>query len=314
VSPAGTAFATPLADPLVDDVAAELVTCLGGRHKRLPAQLLLDAPELLTGAFGTHYAPRIELDLVSQLLPDLAEAVGPSARVIEPGGEDVARTRLLLDGLANPAAYLPIALGPIAPEMGALEERYPDLTVRPLFGDVARPFSLPPLGRSWRGNLAVVSESVMGGLDPEEATDLLARLLRAAGPDAHLLVATDATRDRNALLRAYTDPNALFGRSVLEYLNDLHDADFDVDAFAQQAVWNEARSRVELHLVSQRAQVAELAGARIRFQAGEVLVAAHRHQHSPARFLQVLTRAGWRPAQRVSGWPQPVTLWLCERA
>ena len=75
---------------------------------------------------------------------------------------------------------------------------------------------------------------------------------------------------------AYDDPlgvTAAFNRNVLVRMNRELDAEFDVAAFEHVARWNEAQSRMEMHLASKRRQTVRVraADAIVSFVPGETI-------------------------------------------
>ena len=141
-------------------------------------------------------------------------------------------------------------------------------------------------------------------------------LARAAGPDSLLLVGADATRDRDALLRAYDDEHgitAAFDKNILAHLNRTRGATFDLDAFEHRAIWNQDASRVETHLVSKTQQSVRLGATTIAFAPGEKLVTEYAYKHTPQAMQTLLAAAGWRPRQVFTSDERPYRLWLCER-
>jgi L-histidine N-alpha-methyltransferase len=99
--------------------------------------------------------------------------------------------------------------------------------------------------------------SNIGNFDPPAASALLRRIRAALRPGDGFLIGADLVKPEPVLQLAYDDPlqvTAAFNRNLLVRINRELDADFDLDGFAHRAVWNEAESRVEMHLVSTRAQ------------------------------------------------------------
>ncbi|MNC87937.1 Histidine-specific methyltransferase EgtD [compost metagenome] len=71
-------------------------------------------------------------------------------------------------------------------------------------------------------------------------------------------------------------------------------ADFDVDAFEHSAVYDAANARIEMRLISRRAQRVSVGGAVIAFRAGEHIVSEHSHKYSPHELTAMAHAAGWR--------------------
>ncbi len=322
-SPAGSAAsgsAAPLHRPEGSRrTAREVLAGLRATPKRLPCKLFYDArgAELFERicTLDAYYPTRTELALLDQHLAEVAYVVGPLARVIEPGSGAGEKTRRLLAALEAPAVYVPIDVSREQLERTAmrLRARFAGLEVRPLHADYTTPLVLPLTQRAWRRTLVFFPGSTIGNFEPDEAVAFLARLASVAGDDALLLLGTDTTSDSSALLRAYDDEEgvtAAFDLNVLAHLNREYGASFDLDAFVHRAVWNEAASRIEMHLVSQRAQTVTIAGASVHFDEGEAVVTEHCYKHSPAAIEAILAEAGWRVQESYVGAPFPMTLWL----
>jgi len=100
---------------------------------------------------------------------------------------------------------------------------------------------------------------------------------------------------------------AAFNRNVLVRLNRELGADFDPARFAHRAIWNETKSRIEMHLVSGREQTVRMAalGLEIRFAAGEGIHTENSYKYTPGAAEAMLAEAGFAAAGRwtdAQGW------------
>ena len=80
---------------------------------------------------------------------------------------------------------------------------------------------------------------------------------RGSGTGDGFLLGVDLVKDEATLLAAYDDAagvTAAFNRNLLVRLNRELDAEFEPEGFAHCALWNEAESRIEMHLGSRGAQ------------------------------------------------------------
>src|SRR5262249_10949091 len=130
---------------------------------------------------------------------------------------------------------------------------------------------------------------------------LLRRIRRLAGRDALLIVGADSTQDPAVLIPAYDDREGVtaeFNKNLLVRINRELDGDFDVDAFDHQARFDVQRQRVEMHLVSRRAQRVRVLGQAFHFEAGESIHTENAYKYSLAKFAQLAARAGWTHLQR----------------
>ncbi len=294
---------------------------LRARTKRLPVRLLYDTHgadlfERITG-LDEYYPTRTELRLLDAHLPAIAQEVGVAARIVEPGSGASIKTKRLLRALDRPASYVGID---VAAEMLAHAEKmlraeFRDLDVHTIAGDFTKPFKLPMPRRPIGKTLVFFPGSTIGNFEPNAAVEFLGGLQRIAGRNARLLIGADGTRDREALLHAYDDHEgvtAAFNKNVLAHLNHTRGTTFDLDLFAHRAVWNEPKSRIEMHLVSQCDQEVDVGGERITFAKGEPIITEYSYKHTLHAMRALLMAAGWQVRAVYTGTEQPMRLWLCE--
>jgi dimethylhistidine N-methyltransferase len=287
--------------------------------KELPCKLLYDAAgaelfERITGV-EDYYLTRAEHALLAAELPAIAALVGPRARVIEPGSGAGKKTRMLLGALDRVASYVPIdvAADQLADNAAALRSEFPGLEVLPVLGDYTQAIELPASIQRHERTVVFFPGSTIGNFEPEAARRFLASLAALAGPNAMLLLGADANANRDELLRAYDDSEgvtAAFDLNVLAHVNHTHAANFDLEQFMHRAVWNAARSRIEMHLVSKRAQTVTVAGTTFTFARGEPIVTEHCYKHSPDALAQILRDSGWTVTRTFADPAQRMRLWL----
>ncbi|HEX4172522.1 MAG TPA: L-histidine N(alpha)-methyltransferase [Acetobacteraceae bacterium] len=296
----------------VGSVADAALTGLLQPQKTLPAKLFYDqAGCRLFGRITElpeYYLTRTERALLADIAPRIAETVGGPAVLVEYGASDEAKAELLLRTSVF-SAYVPIdvAAHQLEQMRTRLRQRRPELLVCLLpadFMDVAAlPTEVPHLPR-----FGFFPGSTIGNLDPPEARHFLQRARQALGPDSWFLVGVDLRKDPAVLLPAYDDAQgvtAAFNRNLLVRLNREAAANFDLDAFAHQAVWNHAASRIEMHLVSLREQRVRVAGHIIRFRQGETIHTENSYKYEAERFATLAQQAGWHAAQV---WTDPARL------
>jgi uncharacterized SAM-dependent methyltransferase len=69
--------------------------------------------------------------------------------------------------------------------------------------------------------------------------------------------------------------------------------DFDPNAFDHLALWNETRSRMEMHLVSRKDQIVNAVGQTFAFRRGERLHTENSHKFTVEMFARLAAEAGW---------------------
>ena len=312
---AADAAATQRAALLADALAG-----LSAPRKTLPCKWLYDAEgarlfEAIT-RLPEYYPTRTEVGILREQAPAIAEAVGAGAAVVEFGPGDGEKAVLLLSRLRGPAAYVPVEIAPEWLEAVAARaaDGAPGVPVVPVVADFTRAFGLPREVPSSR-RLGFFPGSTIGNFEPTDAADLLRRFRAALGPGARLLLGADLVKDQAVLEAAYDDAagvTAAFNLNLLRRLNREAGGDFDVSAFRHRALWNAEEERVEMHLVSARAQRARLAGREIRFQAGETIHTESSHKYRPERLEALANAAGWTPRAMWTDSGRLFSVWLLE--
>jgi L-histidine N-alpha-methyltransferase len=209
---------------------------------------------------------------------------------------------VLLDRLPHLSAYVPVEISRsyLMDAAQRIASAYPRLEVLPVCADFTLPFDLPKPRHAAARTVVFFPGSTLGNFDPPAAIDLMRLMRGLAGPRGGLVIGTDLIKNPQVLLRAYNDAagiTAQFNLNLLGRLNREFDADFDLHAFAHEAIWNGAESRIEMHLISLRAQAVRIAGERIEFASGERLVTEHSHKYRLEDFRAQAAAAGWSEQQ-----------------
>lgn len=288
--------------------ASLLDTVRDGLHaarKALPPRLFYDArgAHLFERICRTqaYYPTRTETAILRAQAVAIAEAVGRSRSVIEPGAGDMRKIRLLLDAL-RPYAYAPIDVSgeQLQIEAQALAQEYPWLRIRAVEGDFADPRLAQQLDTP-TDKLLFFPGSTIGNLTPDEAVAFLSRARELVGQSGKALVGVDLVKDVDVLEHAYNDPEgytAQFNLNLLIRLNRELGTHFDLSAFEHRAFYDAALQRIEMHLVSRRAQSIRLGNELIRFAPGETIHTESSYKYRPDDFAHLAARAGLNLRER----------------
>jgi len=215
----------------------------------------------------------------------------------------------LLDALKSPGRYLPIDISGehLAGATARLAADWPGLSVQPIVADYTRPFGLPPKAEGAGMRVGFFPGSTLGNFDPDEALSFLrmaARLLRGGG----LLLGVDLVKSPALLHAAYNDAQgvtAAFNLNLLARANRELGAGFELDAWAHAAFYNPPERRIEMHLVSRRAQAVTLDGQRFDFEEGQTIHTENSHKFTVEGLRALAAQAGFRPA---AVWTDPERL------
>ncbi|MET0534346.1 MAG: L-histidine N(alpha)-methyltransferase [Steroidobacter sp.] len=244
-----------------------------------------------------YYITRTELQIMHGYASEMAQVIGPEAAMIEFGSGTSMKTRLLLDRLESPVAYVPVDISRehLFTAAGALAKDYPNLHIAPICADFTQSFELPSFIRAAQRRVVYFPGSTIGNFDRPQARQLLVRMRELVGKHGAVLIGTDLRKDPKVLERAYDDAagvTAEFNINALRHLNRELGSNFDLDAFDHLAVWVEDDSRIEMHLVSKRDQVVQIGDEKVRFERGEHLRTEYCHKYTLETFNELAATAG----------------------
>jgi dimethylhistidine N-methyltransferase len=294
---------------LADPVRGEILDGLRGTPKTLPAKLFYDA----AGAalfericeLDEYYLTRAELEILRARVGEIAALAGPRCALVEYGSGAGVKVRLLLDAFAAAgtplAAYVPIDISreQLAAVATQLAAEYPAVPVHPVCADYTAALTLPDLPQRAR-RVAFFPGSTIGNFHPTEAAAFLRRVRRTIATDGLLVLGVDRRKDARVLDAAYNDARgvtAAFNLNMLARLNREHGAAFDVARFRHRAVWNDAASRIEMHLVSTVAQDVRVAGESFHFARGESIWTESSYKYDRERLEALAAAAGFAIAR-----------------
>ena len=292
--------------PEPEDFRTALLEGLSGGQKSIPCKFLYDerGSELFERIceLDEYYPTRTELGIMDAHIAEMAEAIGPWARLVEFGAGSGVKTKLLLSALESPAVYSPIEISKSALRGCAetMRTAFPDLEIIPVCADYTEPMVLPDPEGDVEKTVAYFPGSTIGNFEPDAAVDFLGRIADLCGDGGGLLIGVDRFKSAEIIEPAYNDSEGVtrqFTSNLLRRANREAGADFDLDQFEHRAVFNEEAGRVEIYQVSQRDQTVHVGERRFDFEAGEGILTEHSYKYTPARFRGIAVAAGFEVAE-----------------
>jgi dimethylhistidine N-methyltransferase len=299
--PAASARARDI-DPAHPERVNEVIAGLSAPQKRISPKYFYDqrGSKLFDRIAGLpeYYLTRTELKILDTHLDEMAAHIGPRASVIEFGSGSDTKIRLLLDRLPEPAAYVPVDISSryLLEMTEELAIDYPQVSIRPVFADFTRPFDLPTFTTPPDRNLVFFPGSTIGNFDDSEACALLKVMRAEAKPGGALLIGVDLQKDPDTIRAAYNDRQGLtaeFNLNVLRHLNQAFGANFELEYFRHEAIYDEANSRIEMRLISLRPQTVTLAETLIPLERDEYIITEHSRKYSLEAFANIAREAGF---------------------
>jgi L-histidine N-alpha-methyltransferase len=282
--------------------------------KRLPSWLFYDEAgsrlfDKIT-ELPEYYLTRTERGILALHSAAMIEcaAGGERLRLAELGAGSADKTRLLLKAVVERQGamiYEPVDVSPSALEVARqrIEQEIPEVQVAPQLADYTHGLEMEPVDAGERRLVLYIGSSI-GNFEPQEAKRLLQGVRAGLKTGDGFLLGVDLVKDEEPLLAAYDDAagvTAAFNRNILVRLNRELGADFDADTFAHRAIWNAAHSRMEMHLMSRRAQWVRIPAldAEFAFAAGETIHTENSYKYRPGQAQEMLAGSGFTP---VANW------------
>ncbi|HKV39484.1 MAG TPA: L-histidine N(alpha)-methyltransferase [Blastocatellia bacterium] len=217
-----------------------------------------------------YYLTRAESEILQRRSRDIIrQAIGTQrqpVRLIELGSGSAEKSRYLIEAILECQAqleYLPIDISDSSLERSSddLLHAYPGLSITAFAGEYfAVLAALNGAGlehrREYR-NVVLFLGSNIGNFDGEESVRFLKEIRGVLNAGDFLFLGADLRKGSDVLIPAYDDAlgvTAAFNRNLLVRINRELDGDFDISTFDHMAMWSEAQSRVEMHLVSRHPQ------------------------------------------------------------
>jgi dimethylhistidine N-methyltransferase len=276
----------------------------------LPAWLFYDAEgsrlfDQIT-RLPEYYLTRTERGILAahagEIIAQAAGSGGARLRIAELGAGSADKTRLLLKAAVDRQGtliYEPVDVSSSALHEARerIEREIAGVHVLPRVSDYTRNLNFYPAAPGERRMLLYIGSSI-GNFEPQEAAQLLRIVRTSLEAGDTLLLGIDLQKPAAALLAAYDDAagvTARFNLNMLTRLNRDLDADFDLARFAHRALWNEAESRIEMHLESlaaQRVQIPAL-DLELEFASGERIHTENSYKYAPGQAEAMLAAAGF---------------------
>ncbi|WP_417449378.1 L-histidine N(alpha)-methyltransferase [Kordiimonas sp.] len=287
--------------PPVSDFEQEVLAGLRATPKTLPPKFFYD--EVGSGLFDAicrtpeYYPTRTESAIIRDNVQAIARCLGRGCLLVEPGSGNSAKVRDLLAAL-EPHSYMPMDISKafLQKEARKLADEFPWLDVYAVCSDFTVSMDIPihPEGVH---RVAFFPGSSIGNFEPADAAAFMVNIRDMVGDDGGLLIGVDMKKDAGILNAAYNDASgvtAAFNLNLLTRINSELGADFDLDAFAHHAFYNEHLGRIEMHLKSLKAQTVHVAGQPVSFAEGETIHTENSYKYSREEFAELAARAGFR--------------------
>ena len=248
-----------------------------------------------------YYPTRAEAEILTDRCEQFRTLIGAGRAVVEFGSGSSVKTPLLL-GCIDPAAYVPLDIAGdfLRASAEALAVKFPGLPVYPVEADFMRQVELPAEVAD-NPKLGFFPGSTIGNMVARTAVDLLRTMRATLGEGSQLLIGMDLIKDPAVLESAYDDAagvTARFNLNLAERINRELAGSIPVDALRHVARWNDAYSRIEMHLEALRPIEFEVSGRSFAMAQAETIHTENSHKFSRRSSTTLLLAGGWTPRHR----------------
>ncbi|MGI9519517.1 MAG: L-histidine N(alpha)-methyltransferase [Pirellulaceae bacterium] len=279
-----------------------MIEGLGKTEKMLPCKYLYD--ERGSRLFDEiceldeYYVTRTELAIMQQDVHEMALQLGERVMLIEFGSGSSIKTRILLEHLIDPAAYVPVDISEthLLKTAENLRNQFPGLEVLPVVADFTEAFDLPQTTIEPSHAAIYFPGSTIGNFAPTEAANMMSRIAEFLGMDGGMLIGIDLQKDPAVIHAAYNDAKGVtaeFNLNILHRVNRELGANFDIDQFAHLAEYSQTTGRVELFVVSQCEQTVKIGDRFFQFADGERIFTEYSHKYTIDGFTELAQTAGF---------------------
>ena len=254
-----------------DEISIEIINGLTADQKYIPSKYFYDARGSQLFEEITHldeyYPTRTEQAILRRVLPDIfgmdsrlmreiaeSEIETNGIDIVELGSGDPSKISILFDSIPDNlhgmVRYVPVDISKsaIINASKKLATRVPDISIHGIVADFYAHLDKIPNGRQ---RIFCFFGSSIGNLSRDVAKRFIIKLNEIMNPGDRLLLGLDMVKDVAVLERAYNDKKgitAAFNRNILDVVNRLIESNFVTGDFGHMAFYNQADSRIEMHL------------------------------------------------------------------
>lgn len=280
------------------DIYSEVKQGLTSEPKYLPSKLFYD--ERGSALFdkicelNEYYLTRTEIQIMQENIEEISSLLGEGTLLVELGSGSSKKIRLLLENIPGLAAYIPIDISTehLISSSEILRKDYPGLDIFPLAADYTRDLELPEINKSYNHIAVYYPGSTIGNFKPDEAKKFIKRIAKICGKNGGLIIGVDLNKDKKIIEKAYNDSKGItaeFNKNILHHINNELNTNFNLNKFEHYAFFNEEKSRIEMHLISEEKQKVNLNGTTLNFNKNERIITEYSYKYTLDNFADLVS-------------------------
>jgi dimethylhistidine N-methyltransferase len=242
-----------------------------------------------------YYPTRTEAQILRTHGAQIAATLGTGRTLVDLGAGNCEKAGRLF-GALQPSRYVAVDISVefLRHALACLQREHTAMDMVGVGVDFSQSLHLPEEAGDGPRTLFYPGSSI-GNFTPADAQGFLQRA-RDASPDGNLLIGVDLVKAKRVLDAAYDDElgvTAAFNLNTLAHVNRLLGSDFVLRQWRHVAFFDEARSRIEMHLEARQAVAVRWPGGERLFKEGERIHTENSCKYTVEAFDALLRRAGY---------------------
>lgn len=288
-----------------NEVQRELLQGMSKPEAEISPKFLYDALgsklfEAIT-CLPEYYPTRTEASIFLAAQSKLAALLPQGAAFIDLGAGNCEKAARLFEAF-RPARYVAVDISVdfLRSAIECLQRQFPELDMAAVGLDFSASLALPAELNlpDQIPKVLFYPGSSIGNFTPDAALQFLKQAHQACLPacGGGLLIGVDLVKSTAVLEAAYDDAlgvTAAFNRNLLVHANAIAGTNFDVAGWQHVALYNQALSRIEMHLQAMRRTQVSWAGGSRRFEEGERIHTENSYKWTVPQFAELLQTAGF---------------------
>jgi L-histidine N-alpha-methyltransferase len=245
-----------------------------------------------------YYPTRTEAAIFAEHAESIGSHIPQGATLVDLGAGNCQKAARLFVAL-RPSRYVAVDISVdfLKDAMTRLQYQHPDLDMIGVGLDFAESLALPKeVLEGMAPRVFFYPGSSIGNFTPDEALAFLQRIRAACSEQGGLLIGVDLVKGKAELEAAYDDAlgvTAAFNRNMLVHINRLIGGDFNIKDWSHVALYNEALSRIEMHLQTKQDMALRWSGGERFFAKDERIHTENSYKWTVDGFSDLLQNAGF---------------------
>jgi dimethylhistidine N-methyltransferase len=245
-----------------------------------------------------YYPTRTEIKILEDNKIEIANKIGKSAVLIEPGAGDIKKIAIFLSSLDKPKKYIPLDISEdyITKISQGFKKKFPKITITPIGYDFSGNNKLPFKINSSDNIIIFFPGSTIGNFEKKDAIKFL-KMLKSKFKAKKIIIGADLVKDIPTLISAYDDKKgvtAKFNKNILKRINTELGGNINLDSYKHLAIYNKSKNRIEMKLKSKNNNNIRINGSKYLIKKNEEIHTENSHKYTIKSFNSLVNEAGWK--------------------